>query len=69
MGGTPILDNKQYLYRKYLTKNEIFELISKCDGQIFGEKSPNATNNYYKVVPYYQKYSDLGFGTFTSDGT
>jgi hypothetical protein len=53
-GGTPILDNKQYLYRKYLTKNEIFELISKCDGQIFGEKSPNATNNYYKVVPYYQ---------------
>lgn len=53
-GGTPILDNKQYLYRKYLTKNEIFELVSHCDGQIFGERSPNATNDYYKIVPYYQ---------------
>jgi hypothetical protein len=53
-GGTPILDNKQYLYRKYLTKTEIFELVSHCDGQIFGEKSPNATNDYYKIVPYYQ---------------
>ena len=53
-GGTPILDDKHYLYRKYLTKNEIFELVSKCDGHIFGEKSPNATNDYYKVVPYYQ---------------
>lgn len=53
-GGTPNLDNKQYLYRKYLSKNEIFELVSKCDGQIFGERNKNATNNYYKVVPYYQ---------------
>jgi hypothetical protein len=53
-GGTPILDNKQYLYRKYLTKNEIFALVSKCDGHIFGEKSLNATNDYYKIVPYYQ---------------
>ena len=53
-GGTPFLDDKHYLYRKYLTKNEIFELVSKCDGHIFGEKSPNATNDYYKVVPYYQ---------------
>ena len=53
-GGTPNLDNKKYLYRKYLTKNEIFELVSKCDGQIFGERSPNATNDYYKIVPYYQ---------------
>ena len=53
-GGTPILDNKQFLYRKYLTKNEIFELVSKCDGQIFGERNKNATNDYYKVVPYYQ---------------
>ena len=53
-GGTPNLDNKKYLYRKYLSKNEIFELISKCDGQIFGERNKNATNDYYKVVPYYQ---------------
>jgi hypothetical protein len=53
-GGTPILDNKQFLYRKYLSKNEIFELVSKCDGQIFGERNKNATNDYYKVVPYYQ---------------
>ncbi len=53
-GGTPILNNKQFLYRKYLTKNEIFELVSKCDGQIFGEKSPNATNDYYKIVPHHQ---------------
>lgn len=53
-GGTPILDNKQYLYRKYLSKNEIFDLVAKCDGQIFGERNKNATNDYYKVVPYYQ---------------
>ena len=53
-GGTPNLENKQYLYRQYLSKNEIFELVSKCDCQIFGEKSPNATNDYYKIVPYYQ---------------
>tara|TARA_B100000282_G_scaffold100384_1_gene70669 strand:+ start:75 stop:515 length:441 start_codon:yes stop_codon:yes gene_type:complete len=53
-GGTPKLDNKQYLFRKYLSKNEIFDLVSKCDGQIFGERNKNATNDYYKVVPYYQ---------------
>ena len=52
-GGTPNLDNKQFLYRKYLSKNEIFDLVSKCDGQIFGERNINATNNYYKVVPHY----------------
>ena len=53
-GGTPNLDNKQYLYRKYLSKNEIFALVAKCDGQIFGERNKNATNDYYKIVPYYQ---------------
>ena len=53
-GGTPNLDNKQYLYRKYLSKNEIFDLVAKCDGHIFGERNKNATNDYYKVVPYYQ---------------
>jgi len=54
-GGNPNLDNKQFLYRKYLTKNEIFNLVSNCDGQIFGEKNKNATNDYYKIVPYYDK--------------
>ena len=53
-GGTPNLDNKHFLFRKYLTKNEVFELVAKCDGQIFGERNENATNNYYKMVPYYQ---------------
>ena len=54
-GGTPRINNKQFLYRKYLTKNEIFELVSRCDGHIFGERNENATNDYYKIVPYYQK--------------
>ena len=54
-GGTPRVSNKQFLYRKYLTKNEIFELVSRCDGHIFGERNENATNDYYKIVPYYQK--------------
>tara|TARA_B100001115_G_C15439157_1_gene206342 strand:- start:58 stop:498 length:441 start_codon:yes stop_codon:yes gene_type:complete len=54
-GGTPRIDNKQFLYRKYLTKNEIFELVSRCDGHIFGERNENVTNDYYKIVPYYQK--------------
>ena len=53
-GGTPYLSDKQFLYTKYLTKNEIFELVAKCDGQIFGERNENATNDYYKIVPYYQ---------------
>ncbi len=53
-GGTPTLSDKKFLYRKYLTKNEIFTLVSKCDGHIFGEINENATNDYYKVVPYYQ---------------
>lgn len=53
-GGTPNLDNVEFLYRKYLTKNEIFSLIVKYNGQIYGEKTLNATGNYYKIVPYYQ---------------
>tara|TARA_B100000900_G_C20130495_1_gene533799 strand:- start:116 stop:556 length:441 start_codon:yes stop_codon:yes gene_type:complete len=53
-GGTPNLSDKKFLYRKYLSKNEIFDLVKKCDGQIFGERNKRATNDYYKVVPYYQ---------------
>jgi hypothetical protein len=53
-GGTPNLDNVEFVHRKYLTKNEIFNLVSKYDGQIYGENNPNATGIYYKVVPYYQ---------------
>lgn len=53
-GGTPYSSDKQFLYTKYLTKNEIFDLVAKCDGHIFGERSPNAINYYYKVAPYYQ---------------
>lgn len=53
-GGTPNLDNAEFLYRKYLTKNEIFSLVAEYNGQIHGEKTLNATGNYYKIVPYYQ---------------
>ena len=53
-GGTPNLDNAEFLYRKYLTKNEIFSLVAEYNGQIHGEKTLNATENYYKIVPYYQ---------------
>ena len=53
-GGTPNLEDKHFLFRKYLTKNEVFELVAKCDGQIFGERNKNATHDYYKIVPYYQ---------------
>ena len=53
-GGTPNLDNVEFLYRKYLTKNEIFSLVAGYNGQIHGEKTLNATENYYKIVPYYQ---------------
>jgi len=52
-GGTPNLDNVEFVHRKYLTKNEIFELVAKYDGQIYGENNPNATGIYYKVVPYH----------------
>jgi hypothetical protein len=54
-GGTPNLDNAEFVYRKYLTKNEIFNLVAEYDGQIYGENNPNATGIYYKIVPYYQK--------------
>lgn len=53
-GGTPNLDNAEFLYRKYLTKNEIFSRVSKYNGQIHGKKTLNATGDYYKIVPYYQ---------------
>ena len=52
--GTPYLSDKQFLYTRFLTKNEIFDLVAKCDGHIFGERNKNATNDYYKIVPFYQ---------------
>ena len=52
-GGTPNLDNAEFVHRKYLTKNEIFNLVAKYDGQIYGENNQNATGIYYKIVPYY----------------
>ena len=30
-------------------------MVSKCDGHILGERNENATNDYYKIVTYYQK--------------
>jgi len=53
-GGTPNLDNAEFVHRKYLTKNEIFNLVARYDGQIYGENNPNATGIYYKVVPHHQ---------------
>jgi hypothetical protein len=54
-GGTPNLENATFLHRKFLTKQQIFDLISEYDGQIYGEHNPNTTENYYKIVPYYDK--------------
>lgn len=54
-GGTPNLENATFLYRKFLTKQQIFDLVSEYDGQIYGEHNENATGIYYKIVPYYDK--------------
>ena len=54
-GGTPNLENATFLHRKFLTKQQIFDLIAKYDGQIYGENNPNATGIYYKIVPHYDK--------------
>ena len=54
-GGTPNLENATFLHRKFLTKQQIFDLIAEYDGQIYGETNPNATGIYYKIVPYYNK--------------
>jgi hypothetical protein len=54
-GGTPNLDNLEFVHRKYLTKNEIFNLVARYDGQIYGENNPNATGIYYKVVSHHQQ--------------
>ena len=54
-GGTPKIENATFLYRKFLTKQQIFDLIAEYDGQIYGENNPNATGIYYKIVPYYDK--------------
>lgn len=54
-GGTPYLENAKFLYRKFLSKQQIFDLISEYDGQIYGEHNENATGIYYKIVPYYDK--------------
>ena len=54
-GGTPNLENATFLHRKFLTKQQIFNLISEYDGQIYGEYNENAKGIYYKIVPYYDK--------------
>ena len=54
-GGTPNLENAIFLHRKFLTKQQIFDLISEYDGQIYGEYNGNAKGIYYKIVPYYAK--------------
>ena len=54
-GGTPNLENATFLHHRFLTKQQIFDLISEYDGQIYGEHNPNTTGNYYKIVPYYDK--------------
>ena len=54
-GGTLNLENATFLHRKFLTKQQVFDLISEYDGQIFGEYNENAKGIYYKVVPYYDK--------------
>ena len=54
-GGTPNLENATFLHRKFLTKQQIFNLISEYDGQIYGEYNDNAKGIYYKIVPYYAK--------------
>jgi len=54
-GGTPNLENAIFLHRKFLTKQQIFNLVSGYDGQIYGEYNDNAKGIYYKIVPYYTK--------------
>ena len=54
-GGIPNLENATFLCRKFLTKQQIFDLVSEYDGQIYGEHNENATGIYYKIVPYYDK--------------
>ena len=54
-GGTPNLENATFLCRKFLTKQQIFDLVSEYDGQIYGEYNDNAKGIYYKIVPYYAK--------------
>ena len=54
-GATPNLENAIFLYRKFLTKQCIFDLISDYDGQIYGEYNDNAKGIYYKIVPHYEK--------------
>lgn len=54
-GATPNLENAIFLYRKFLTKQCIFDLISDYDGQIYGEYNENAKGIYYKIVPHYEK--------------
>ena len=44
-----------FFTRKFLTKRQIFDLISEYDGQIYGEYNENAKGIYYKIVPYYDK--------------
>jgi hypothetical protein len=69
-GGTPNLDNVEFVHRKYLTKNEIFNLVSKYDGQIYGENNPNATGIYYKVVPHHQQVlTNVRIGILNDDVT
>ena len=54
-GGTPNLENATFLHRKFLTKQQIFDLISDYDGQIYGKYNENPKGIYYKIVPYYDK--------------
>ena len=54
-GGTPNLANASFQYRKFLTKQQIFDLVSVYDGQVYGEYNENAKGIYYKIVPYYDK--------------
>ena len=54
-GGTQNLEIATFLHRKFLTKQQIFNLISEYDGQIYGEYNDNAKGIYYKIVPYYAK--------------
>jgi hypothetical protein len=54
-GGTPNLTNASFQYRKFLTKQQIFDLVSEYDGQVYGEYNDNTKGIYYKIVPYYAK--------------
>lgn len=54
-GGTPNLTNASFQYRKFLTKQQIFDLVSEYDGQVYGEYNGNAKGIYYKIVPHYHK--------------